>query len=163
MNISGSDSEVEEVQVPGHISRQEDDDEIDAVMNMPVKKTRGQGKKYRRPRRFPSEEAALEHVAPDWKYLYKRPGALGSTAFYKCKLASKFNCPALCSLFYHPSDEHVTVKTCGEHDHTSENQRGLSDDVKTEIARLYRNGVTTATRIAESIYEEMEIDLDIKK
>jgi hypothetical protein len=39
MNISGSDSEVEEVQAPGHISCQEEEEnEIDAVLREPVKK-----------------------------------------------------------------------------------------------------------------------------
>jgi hypothetical protein len=94
MYISGSDSEVEEVQALCHISRQEEEEnEIDAVLREPVKKTRGLGKKYKCPKKFPSEEAALEYIAPDWKYLYNRSGVLGSTSFYKCKLASKFNCP----------------------------------------------------------------------
>jgi hypothetical protein len=125
------------------------------------RKKRGKGKTYRAIRTFSDPASAFEYIKDDWMYDYTRHGVKGNSIFYHCKKSSK--CPARLCLFYNAVNDEVTVKTAEQHDHSHARTRGISPEIKAEIAILYELGHETASLIRDALLAKHNIDLDKTK
>jgi hypothetical protein len=169
--MSNTDSIVPDLEIPVLDNTIDDIDEFDQEVEY---KKRGKGTLYDVYETIENKNRLLEKYQAEinehgivntihfdgnrWKYTYKRNVKDGYKFFFKCK-PKDAQCKAVAYLQFFYSKDNINVyKSDVVHEHIDKSSKGIDNQTKELIKRLFNNGITAPKALLRALENEKNND-----
>ena len=161
-SINNVSKDVEE-EIPAKGQDNVGDQKLEGIPQKAVPRRRGKGKNWAFIQKFETAKEAFDYVDKEkcWRKSHSYDANDGERRYYQC---SVWKCEAGIHVYLSAySSEINTVFKATEHDHSqAKAKRGIPDQTKEEIERLFTSGVKMPTDIHKALVENGELPLPTK-